>query len=384
MQHEPIFDAPDPRAPRGAPRPSALDWRAFDSVQRAQLRDLATNASQPNPFFEEWHLFPSLQALDSKGEVALFWVEDDAGRALGMLPMKRERVYYGRPLPHWRNWMHANCFLGAPLVRAGHEAEFWHALFAWLDTAATLPMFFHLAGMPLETALAVALDDCLTGAGRAGPRRRGRTVHVVERAMLASSLDPQTYLENALSTKRRKELRRQRRRLEECGSVTTEYLRDESGLQSWIAAFLALEAAGWKGENGTATADDPAKAAIFTQALHAAAEGGKLERRSLLLDGIPLAMLASFRTPPAAFSYKTAFDENYARFSPGVLLQLENLDTLSDPAIEWVDSCASEDHPMIDRMWRERRRIARYSIGIGGALRQTAFGALLALEGRAE
>lgn len=379
MHHDPAFGLSEPRAPQRVARASALGWREFGLPQRAQLRDLAAHASQPNPFFEEWHLLPSLEALDPKGEVRLFWLVDDAGRALGMLPLKRELAYYGRPLPHWRNWMHANCFLGTPLVRAGHEAEFWRSLFAWLDTAGAVPMFFHLAGVPLETALASTLDDCLSASDR-----RGRKVHVVERAMLASPLEPGAYLEDALSTKRRKELRRQRRRLEECGAVTTEFQRDDSDLQNWIASFLALEAAGWKGEQGSATADDPAKAAIFTQALLGAAACDKLERRTLRLGGVPIAMLASFRTPPGAFSYKTAFDEDYARFSPGVLLQLDNLDSLLDPAIDWVDSCASEGHPMIDRMWRERRRIARYSIGIGGTARQTVFGALLALEGCTE
>lgn len=376
MQHDPALGTPAAQPSRGGMRSHALAWRDFGLPQRAQLRDLAAHASQPNPFFEEWHLFPSLEALDPRSEVMVFWLEDAEGQALGLLPLKRELGYYGRPIPHWRNWMHANCFLGAPLVRAGFEAVFWPALFEWLDSAGALPMFVHLAGMPLETALADELEACLARSHRAG-----RRVHVVERAMLASVLEPQAYLEEVLSTKRRKELRRQRRRLEECGAVETEFLRDDSDLQAWIAAFLALEAAGWKGKQGSATANDPDKAAIFTRALHGAAACDKLERRTLRLDGAPIAMLASFYTPPGAFSYKTAFDEEFARFSPGVLLQVENLDSLSDPAIDWVDSCASADHPMIDHMWRERRRIARYSIGIGGAARQALFGALLAFEG---
>ena len=77
-------------------------------------------------------------------------------------------------------------------------------------------------------------------------------------------------------------------------------------------------------------------------------------------------MLANFVTPPGACSFKTAFDENFARFSPGVLLQLENLAMLENPQVEWTDSCAAADHPMIDRIWRERRAIGRVSIAIGG------------------
>ncbi len=366
-------------SPDGRVRPQGIVWRDFGPTQRAGLRNLIAHASQPNPFYEDWHLFPSLEALDPHGHVIIWYLEDAEGAPLGLIPLQRQATYYGRPLPHWRNWMHANCFLGAPLVRKGSEAQFWGELFEWLDGAASLPIFLHLAGLPLDTALAAALDTCL-----AGSARRGRRVHIEERAMLRSSLAPQEYLEDVLSTKRRKELRRQRRRLEELGAVETQYQHDGRGLNRWIESFLLIEAAGWKGNKGTAAANDAAKTAILTKALHGAAACGRLERRALLLDGEPIAMLASFRTPPGAFSYKTAFREDYARFSPGVLLQVENLDSLADPGIDWVDSCACEDHPMIDHMWRERRRIARYSVGIGGSARQALFRAVLAAEGRAE
>jgi hypothetical protein len=46
---------------------------------------------------------------------------------------------------------------------------------------------------------------------------------------------------------------------------------------------------------------------------------------------------------------------------------------LDRPEIAWSDSCASADHPMIDRLWRERRSIGHISIAIGGRLRRFAF-----------
>jgi hypothetical protein len=93
-------------------------------------------------------------------------------------------------------------------------------------------------------------------------------------------------------------------------------------------------------------------------------------------------MLASFLTPPGAFSFKTAFDERFARFSPGVLLQRENLAVLDRADVLWSDSCAAADHPMIDHIWRERRSIGRLSIGIGGPARQAVFRRLLRRETR--
>ena len=107
---------------------------------------------------------------------------------------------------------------------------------------------------------------------------------------------------------------------------------------------------------------------------------GRLERLDLALDGVPIAMLATLIAPPGAFSFKTAFDEHYARFSPGVLLQLENLAMLDRAGIEWTDSCAVQGHPMIDSLWRERRALGRFSIAIGGSARRAVFDRLVSHE----
>ena len=91
-------------------------------------------------------------------------------------------------------------------------------------------------------------------------------------------------------------------------------------------------------------------------------------------------MLVNFLTPPGSFSFKTAFDEAYARFSPGVLIQLDNLDILDSPDISWMDSCAATDHPMIDHLWGERRSIVRLSVSLRGARRMLAYAAARMLE----
>ncbi len=93
-----------------------------------------------------------------------------------------------------------------------------------------------------------------------------------------------------------------------------------------------------------------------------------------------IARFSSWSRTPGAFSYKTAFDEDFARFSPGVLLQLENLAMLDRKTIDWTDSCAASDHPMIDSLWEERRPIGRLSVAIGGAGRRALFGKLADLE----
>jgi CelD/BcsL family acetyltransferase involved in cellulose biosynthesis len=339
---------------------------------------LALCAAEPNPFFESWYLLPALAAFDPAGAVSLLRFTAD-GDLAGLMPIARPRRYYRHPLPHLSSWLHPNCFLGAPLVAAGLERAFWRALLAWADCHAGAALFLHLAHMPLQGPLHDALGDVLAEQGR-----KAALVHREERALLSSHLAPDAYFEGALSGKKRKELRRQFARLCELGEVRIDRRTDAQGIEPWIAQFLALERAGWKGAAGSALAAVPQTERLFRESLAGAASRGRLERLTLSLDGTPIAMLASFVTPPGAFSFKTAFDERFARFSPGVLLQRENLAMLDRADLAWCDSCAAADHPMIDHIWRERRAIGRWSIAIGGRLRRALFAGIAAAEtGRA-
>lgn len=366
-------DGASARLPEIAVR--AVPWREM-ADDAAQWDALAEWATTPNPFHESWFLLPALAAFDPDDDVQLLRVEAD-GALAGLLPVARGWRYYRHPLPQWHNWTHANCFLGAPLVARGFEKVFWRALFGWADDNAGAALFFHLSQLPLEGPLHEALQAVLIE-----ERRPSAIVHREERALLASELSPEAYLDAALTGKKRKELRRQHKRLSEEGTLHFERREGATGITEWIEAFLWLEAAGWKGKAGSAMAIEGDTTRLFTEALTGAARRGRLERLTLSLDGSPIALLANFIAPPGAFSFKTAFDERYARFSPGVLLQRENLALLERDGIAWCDSCASADHPMIDHFWRERRAIGRVNIGIGGGLRRAAFRAIAWAETR--
>ena len=354
---------------------TAAAWSSFDTPDAQLAWDaLAQCASEPNPFHESWYLLPALRALDPQGSVAILRFDHD-GELAGLLPVRREPRYYRWPIPQWCNWVHGNCFLGAPLVAAGLERAFWRAVLPWFDVHAGTGLFLHLAQIPLQGPLYTALEAVLAEQGR-----HGALVYGEERAMLASDLDATTYFEASLSGKKRKELRRQHTRLAELGELTFERRSDDHRLGRWIDDFLSLEHSGWKGSAGSALASHQTTSRLFREALSGAAARGRLERLTLSLDGEPIAMLVNFIAPPGAYSFKTAFDERYARFSPGVLLQRENLAMLDAANVDWCDSCAAADHPMIDHIWRERRSVGRVSIAIGGTVRRALFARLVRAE----
>ncbi len=359
--------------PAGNIRP--VSWQTMDSPEARLAWDaLALCAAEPNPFHESWYLLPALRALDPKGSVQLLRFEFD-GELAGILPLRREPRYYRWPIPQLTNWIHGNCFLGAPLVAAGLERPFWRALLAWADAHPRAGLFLHLAQIPLDGPLWSALQAVL-----AEQDRQAALVSREARAMLDSSLAPEAYFEASMSAKKRKELRRQHTRLAELGELTFERRRDDAHLLRWCEDFLALEHSGWKGTAGSALGSHQATARMFKEALSGAASHDRLERLTLSLDGEPIAILVNFLTPPGAYSYKTAFDERYARFSPGVLIQRENLALLGHAEVRWCDSCAAADHPMIERIWREKRSVGRISIAIGGKLRRALFARLVRAE----
>lgn len=339
---------------------------------------LAADPAEPNAFLERWFLLPSLTHLAGNRQINLKTFHVD-GVLRGLLPVTRDWRYYGYPVPHAGLWLHANAFCGAPLVARGYERVFWRELLAHFDRKSRQALFLHLPMLPADGPMNAALDDVLTETGR-----NAFTVEREDRAMLSTQMDADAYVATSMTAKKRKELRRQRNRLSEEGALVVERRSTEEGIEDWISEFLALEASGWKGEAGSALASATDTRGFFTDTLIASAQSGRLERLALRLDGRAIAMLASFITPPGVFSFKTTFDEAYARYSPGLLLQLENLELLSRPAIQWADSCAVEGHSMIERIWREKRRLVSRNVAIGGALRRAAFGALMAYETRGQ
>jgi CelD/BcsL family acetyltransferase involved in cellulose biosynthesis len=340
--------------------------------------DLSANASEPNAFAEPWFAAAALRHLDPESQAQMLEVwSSHSGEPIliGLLLLRIAQGYSHIPVKYVENWLHYHSFLGTPAVRAGRERDFWSAALAALDRSGWATNFLHLRALaedgPVHRGLVAA-------AGALG--RPCDTVYRRERALLQSGLSPQDYYEQTVRKKKRKELKRLSSRLAELGTVETRTLAAEAELDDWCDAFLALERSGWKGEFGSALACDRSTELFFREALAGAYRAGKLDLLRLDLDGRPIAMLVNFITPPGSFSFKIAFDEDYARFSPGVLIQIENYRVLARDELAWMDSCAMAEHPMINSLWSERRPVVRVTVPLGRPLHRLVFSLCRLLE----
>ena len=319
----------------------------------SEWSQLSEVSSWPNVFYEPWYLLVAQSAFDQKITHGFVWSNADQKLLIGYIPLSTQ-VRLGRGRPHTvENWHHDYCFSGQPLIREGYEHAFWSDLLATIDETPALGSILRLRSLKQDGASYSALQSIVKE-----QQRWHRVYRQFRRAILHHSVDADVYLQTHLTKKKRKEYRRQRRRLEDEGEVTAETLTELDNLDSWIDQFLSLEQAGWKGDEETAMGSAEPSRDFFRRVCKAAFAESKLDVTKLSLDGEPIAMLITFLSKPVGnFTFKIAFDEKLAKFSPGVLLELDYLErvmSIGNDIAGWSDSCAAEDHPMINKLWRDR------------------------------
>lgn len=342
-------------APARPMRSAALaGCRVLETVPVQNWTALLRSAAEPNGFFDPGFALPAARhARGSGAEAALCAYLDST--LIGLLPVTNAWHAYRLPLPVMVS-AQPYTMLGTPLL-AAEQAE--TAAEGLLDAA-------RRAGAQLLDLHMVDLDGTAMAALAAVAKRRGLalTVHREhERAALAVPEDAEAYLRSGMGAKKLKELRRQRHRLDEEGSVAFHRHADSAAIASALERFLALESEGWKGKRGTGLGQDRGDIRFVTEASAALSASGGLEIFEMTLDGRTLAIGLILRQRNTALFFKVAYDESFARYSPGVQLTVElTRQFAEDPEIAFADSAALPGHPMIDHVWRERRRIGNVLI----------------------
>ena len=332
--------------------------RDFDELEEylRQWQELALDAIEPNPFYESWMLIPALRSLATGKDVRVVLVLDrseNPPRLCGVFPIERVARYKKLPVAAFRLWQHIYCALCTPLIRTGRASETLDAFTEWLGSERNnaLMEFNHVSG---DGPFSELLNDSFRE--RDGKEELPDESHT--RAMFRPRENADSYINAALRRDHRKDLKRKTRRLQEQGRVEFNSLEMDGDIERWVGEFLALEASGWKSQDGGAFACNDANREYFHSVAKSAFERGRLMMLALRLDGRPIAMKCNILAAPGSFAFKIAFDEDFSYYSPGMLLELENIRLLhSDPRIEWMDSCATPEHPMIDRLWHDRRTI---------------------------
>ncbi|THF50021.1 GNAT family N-acetyltransferase [Allorhizobium terrae] len=326
--------------------------------------DFLTNrALEPNVFFSARFLAPAIPRLDERQVRTALIRDDRSGRSRIrlLMPFSIEKPGFSMGPTILRVWSNPFGPLGTPLVDAEDATETIDNLLEALgNPVAKLPNVIVFPDLRMDgpvaqllRAVAINRDLPLTVA------------NTVQRPMLESLEDGPTYLAQSVGKSHLRDMRRQMRLLEKQGHLAYCIARQPHEIGARMEEFLALEASGWKGRKRTAMVMDRLHAAFAREAVTNLAAIDAVRIHTLDLDDRAIASMIVFIMNGEAYTWKTAYDERYARFSPGKLLTSELTEWhLDDANIMRTDSCAVADHPIMSRLWRERETMGTLVIGL--------------------
>lgn len=353
--------------PLSAPHPVPAGEATLELLRAADLpnhleawQKLADNALFPNLSYEPWMVMPVIEAgVDTKNLYFAF-IYGPNRELWGFVPLEAQWSCLHLPIRNLALWQHRYCYVTAPLFDAGHAREALGAFWLWFKNN---PLRAHI----LDTNWLLA----------DGPFHHlwidlsfGRVQLMLNdfpRAMYCTGKDLWAYLGQMVSPKGASDFRRRERRFADMGKLEYTEPRTEDEARKWIEDFLALEASGWKAQDGgKAFANYEPDAQYFRIVTLEAFRRGRTLLLSMELDGKIIAMRHTLLAGNGAYAYRLCYDEAYGKYSPGKILELKTMERLNQiPGIAWMDSCAAPRHALFNRLWYERRLIRRtlYSDG---------------------
>jgi len=286
--------------------------------------------------------------------VLLAWDETERPRRLvGLWALQARKIF-----PYWFTRLEGlpynYAFLSSPVIDPGFVADVIPAFLTAIADSAALPRVVNLHSLDAQ---APSYEVLL----------RELAVRGCETLKLSETARPVVTREFGVkkSGATRKKLRQDWNRLSALGTVGIVNERTAEATREAFETFLTLEAESWKGTQGTALLCDDADAAFVRRMIAALAEQGNASVALLQVDGRAIAAQVLMYCGTTAYTWKTAFDAEYARYSPGSLLVDKVTEELfSSPGIDAINSCAAEASFM-SQLWAGRRTMVDMLVDLG-------------------
>jgi CelD/BcsL family acetyltransferase involved in cellulose biosynthesis len=320
-----------------------------------QWDDLVRRASS-NVFMNPAALLAASETGFADIRMLLAWRQDRAERKLVGLWALRLR----KPAPFWPTVLEAlpynYAFLSSPVVDPACADEVVAAFFAAIEDS-PLPKVISLHSLDAECPSYPAMTRELAVRGSFP-------------LILGQSARP--FVTREFGVKRsgstRKKLRQEWKRLSALGAVDIVNDRTPGAVLQAFETFLALEKASWKGAQGTALLSDVSDAAFVRRLIQGLSAEASASVALLRVDGKAVAAQVLMYCGTTAYTWKTAFDAHYSKYSPGALLIDRITEELfAETDILAINSCAAEASFMA-QLWAGRRTMVDMLVDVGPAI----------------
>lgn len=312
----PIFSAPTPGGELTA------RFEPFDSIRSGSLlrewRELASAGYFAEPFYQpEW--FQGFADSFAAGRNTLLLTVRDAASGVGaalraVVPLTRERSFFGGiPARTYRglSGIHS-CRYDLVLDQNGSD-QILKSIWRTLEQDRSWDVI-EAEDVPCDGAFNRLAHEAWGAGYLVGtwPTRRTPILTLPRRG-----LDPLANCPHHFKSLRNR-LKSKLRRLGSEGEVVFE--RHTADFQAPFKRFLDLESAGWKASNGSAISCSSVTTRFYSEVVEALAERGFLRIYELRLGSKTIAAQLGLAMNGVYYTPKVAYDESFARYSPGQLL----------------------------------------------------------------
>lgn len=337
-------------------------------AEAGRWADLVDRALEPNPFLSPAYLLSASRWLSRTSGILLVVVERD-DRMIALLPLSREDRFHGTPLRYATTagaFLKDDAPLCAPLVDTEQATAALDGLLGFLaDRRNGVPALVELTLLPGSGALHEALHDACRRAG-VPMLERSR----FERAFLDRASDAPAP-RDALSRSKRKQVERLTRRLEEATGSSL-VMEDRGDDPRAFETFVALEAAGWKGDvdrDGGALEVTPGAVEWFTDVTDGLRERTNLRLLTLTAGEDVVYMSLLLGAGGSLYSLMDTYDERFAKFSPGVIGRvMEQEFVLGRTTADRFDPCLHPKNVGPSGLYRDRRTLVGVVLATRGLL----------------
>jgi CelD/BcsL family acetyltransferase involved in cellulose biosynthesis len=318
-----------------------------------QWNDLIRRAPG-NAFMNPVALKAAFDTMFAAVYVLLAWEEGvESARLVGLWALQHRNV-----MMFWPGLLEARpfnyAFLSTPVIDPAFTAEVMPAFFAAIRKNPALPNVVSLKEMDADSQAYAAIEKTIADKHHA---------HLTLTRTLRPSVSREKGVKTSGST--RKKLRQDWNRLSGLGVLDVVNERTGEAAKAAYERFLDLEKRSWKGDKGTAILCNERDTEFTRRLIADLAAEGNASVALLRLDGQVIAAQVLMYCGTTAYTWKIAFDAEFAKYSPGVLLvdkMTEQLFTATD--VQVIDSCSAESSFMA-QIWTGRKTMVDMVVDVG-------------------
>ncbi len=314
-----------------------IDILARDEVHNItpELWDgLSESSINTNPFFERWCLSPALKYLDIDEEIFIV-VAYKNEKLIALFPLQIRNHYLG--LKYLSIWQHSQCFLCEPLCDDRED------LYEVLHTV-MLKKQLSIIQLPFHTSNSF-----------------GQYIekHSISFTSQRGSVDDFSEIKSHFSNLARKQKSENKRIVNRLFQVTAaRYVSSKiEPDRNWLEDYCHIEDSGWKGLQGGSIKSNTNIYLYYKEMCVLATCQNKIEFQGLFNNSETLAISLRIYTKNKGFDLKTSYNEIFKGFYPGVVLEICNLNELSNSKLDYLDSCTASNNRLVNRLWPEQKKI---------------------------